>query len=105
MNWNIAQAKQHFSQVVKQSTEEPQLIYNRNLAVAVVVGAEEFAAFEAWRKSHIHPPMLDEVFAELRGLAAGDEDPLPDPDRFSNSRTNAFVEMLEEDADSDNVPS
>lgn len=104
MNWNIAQAKQHFSEVVKQAAEEPQLIYNRNQAVAAVVGAEEFAAFETWRKSHTQPPMLDEVFAELRALAAGDEDPLPDPDRSANGRVNAFLEMLEEEAESDDVP-
>lgn len=74
MNWNIAQAKQHFSEVVKQAAEEPQLIYNRNQAVAAVVGAAEFAAFEAWRKAHAEP-LLGEVFAELRALADGDEDP------------------------------
>lgn len=43
MNWNIAQAKQHFSEVVKQAAEELQLIYNRRQAVTAVVGAEEFA--------------------------------------------------------------
>jgi len=103
MTWNIAQAKQHFSEVVKQAAEEPQLIYNRNQPVAAVVGAEQFAAFEAWRESQAEQPMLDEVFAELRALAAGDEDPLPDPDRAGNGRVNAFVALLEEETESDDV--
>jgi len=37
MNWNIAQAKQHFPEVVKQAGTEPQIIYNRNTPVAAVI--------------------------------------------------------------------
>jgi len=36
------------------------------------------------------------AFAELRALAAGDPDPLPDPDRYGGVRRNAFAEMLDE---------
>lgn len=97
MNWNIAQAKQRFSEVVKQANEAPQLIYNRNQPVAAVIGAEDFAAFEEWRKAQTHRRSLADEFAELRALANGDEDPLPDPDRIGNERVNAFVEMLEQE--------
>ena len=97
MNWNIAQAKQHFSEVVKQATTEPQLIYNRNQAVAAVVGAAEFAAFEEWRKAQARPRTLADEFAELRKLmqAEGFENGLELPPR--SDRPNAFDEMLEEE--------
>jgi prevent-host-death family protein len=97
MNWNIAQAKQRFSEVVKQASEEPQLIYNRNQPVAAVIGAEEFAAFEEWRKARSKPRTLADEFEELRQLiqAEGFEDGLELPPR--SDRPNAFVEMLEEE--------
>jgi prevent-host-death family protein len=37
MNWKIAEAKQRFSELIHAVTKEPQLIYNRNELVAVVV--------------------------------------------------------------------
>jgi prevent-host-death family protein len=97
MNWNIAQAKQRFSEVVKQAAEEPQLIYNRNQPVAAVIGAEEFAAFEEWRKARSKPRTLADEFEELRQLmrAEGFEGGLELPPR--SDRPNAFVEMLEEE--------
>ena len=98
MPWNIAQAKQHFSEVVKQAAEEPQLIYNRNQPVAVVIDAKEFARFEEWKKAQEKPRTLAEDFDELRALAAGDPDPLPDPNRWGSGRPNAFLEMLEEES-------
>jgi prevent-host-death family protein len=103
MPWNIAQAKQRFSEVVKQASEEPQLIYNRNQPVAAVIGAEEFAKFQEWRKTQTMPRTLADDFAELRALAAGDPDPLPDPDRRGPGRPNAFLEMLEEEESLTNV--
>ena len=48
MSWNIAQAKQRFSEVVRQAAEEPQLIYNRDHLVAAVIDAEDFEAFKQW---------------------------------------------------------
>jgi prevent-host-death family protein len=97
MPWNIAQAKQHFSEVVKQAAEEPQLIYNRNQPVAVVIDAKEFARFEEWKKAQEKPRTLAEDFAELRELLKeeGFEDGLEIPPRVD--RPNAFVEMLEEE--------
>lgn len=96
MNWNIAQAKQHFSDVVKQAATEPQIIYNRNTAVAVMIAAEDLAEYRAWKKGR-QQKTLSEEFAELRRLAAGHPDPLPDPDRFAVMRPNAFADMLDEE--------
>lgn len=96
MNWNIAQAKQHFSDVVKLAATEPQIIYNRNTAVAVLIAAEDLSEYRAWKEGRKQKTLGDE-FAELRRLAAGDPDPLPEPDRFAAMRPNAFADMLDEE--------
>ena len=49
MTWNIASAKQQFSEVVRLTAEEPQAIYNRDKPVAVLISAEEFEEFKQWR--------------------------------------------------------
>ncbi|MFO1420456.1 MAG: type II toxin-antitoxin system Phd/YefM family antitoxin [Candidatus Competibacteraceae bacterium] len=93
MSWNIAQAKQRFSEVVKQAAAEPQLIYNRDRLVAAVIDADTFGAFQTWRQRQ-RTRTLGEAFAELRALAAGDENPLPIPER--RDRPNAFLKVLDE---------
>ena len=65
MWWNIAQAKQQFSEVVQLSAIEPQAIYNRNTAVATVVSAEEYALFQPWRVA-TEEPTLEQQFEELK---------------------------------------
>lgn len=95
MSWSIAQAKQSFSEVVRLSVQEPQQIYNRNQWVAAVVGAEDMAAFEAWRRQSARRSLADE-FAELRQLMREDDDVLPAPPRID--RPNAFGQMLAEEA-------
>jgi prevent-host-death family protein len=98
MNWNIAQAKQHFSDVVKQAATEPQIIYNRNTPVAVMIAAEDLAEYKTWKEQQ-RPQTLADSFAELRQLMidAGFVDGLELPSRSSISRPNAFVQMLEEE--------
>jgi len=98
MNWNIAQAKQHFSDVVKQASAEPQIIYNRNTPVAAMIAADDLAEYQAW-KSQRKQKTLGEEFAGLRQLMidAGFEDGLELPPRSSIGRPNAFVQMLEEE--------
>ncbi len=96
MPWNIAQAKQRFSEVIRQTAEEPQRIYNRGRLVAAVIDAEDFEAFQAWRQRQ-KVKTVGEAFAELRALAAGDENPLPVPER--RDRPNAFLEVLDELSD------
>jgi prevent-host-death family protein len=97
MPWNIAQAKQHFSDVVKQADKEPQLIYNRHRPVAALINARDFEAFEAWRRKQATSRSLAEEFAELRALALGDDDPLPDVDRHAMGRPDVFADCAEED--------
>jgi prevent-host-death family protein len=97
MNWNIAQAKQHFSDVVKQAATEPQIIYNRNTPVAAMIAAEDLAEYRAWKDTHPGKPSLVDAFAHMRELANGDPDPLPDPHRLEGGRANAFLEMLAEE--------
>jgi prevent-host-death family protein len=96
MNWNIAQAKQHFSDVVKQAATEPQIIYNRNTPVAAMIAAEDLAEYRAWKDTQKRPTLL-ESFAELRQLLidAGFEDGIDTGPR--TTRPNAFVDMLEEE--------
>lgn len=97
MNWNVAQAKQHLSEVIREAAREPQLIYKHNRPVAAVIAAEDLADYRAWKEQQAKPQTLFDAFAELRRLAAGDPDPLPEPDRFAAMRPNAFAEMLKEE--------
>lgn len=59
MAWNIADAKQRFSEVVRLSVEEPQPVFNRSRPVAVVISAAEYSAFETWRSARQTPTRLD----------------------------------------------
>jgi prevent-host-death family protein len=71
MTWNIASAKQQFSEVVRLTAQEPQAIYNRDKPVAVLVSATEFEAFKHWQQTQLRPSMND-LFAEIRGVLAAD---------------------------------
>ena len=99
MHWNIAQAKQHFSDVVKQAAIEPQIIYNRNTPVAAMITAEELAEYRSLKHAASAPAkksLLDH-FAEMRQILidAGDLNGLEIQPRVD--RPNAFVEMLEQE--------
>ncbi|TAN52611.1 MAG: prevent-host-death protein [Methylococcaceae bacterium] len=95
MTWNIAQAKQRFSEVVHASAREPQQIRNRNKVVALVVGGADMAAFEAWRRQAARRSLADE-FIEARLLLAEEDGAPPMPPRVD--RPNAFAQMLAEAA-------
>jgi prevent-host-death family protein len=99
MNWNVAQAKQHLSEVIREAAREPQLIHNRNRPVAAVIAAEDLAEYRVWKETRALPPtrMLADEFAELRRILvdAGFEDGLEIPPHID--RPNAFVQMLEEE--------
>jgi len=95
MTWNIAQAKQQFSEVVRLSAQEPQAIYNRDKPVAVLINADEFEAFRQWRAEQ-HEPTLAAQFAESRlALQQAGADALRILARGDVQRPNAFVQMLE----------
>ena len=110
MNWNIAQAKQRFSELVREAQTAPQLIYNRDTPVAAMIAAEELAEYEAWKAARAKTRTLGEEMAELRQILIeeGIADGLDIPPR--GMRPNAFVQMLDEEypelsADSTRNPS
>ena len=91
MSWNIANAKQQFSEVVRLTAEEPQAIYNRDKPVAVMVSAEEFEEFKRWRDAQ-RTPTMSELFADIRAalIAEGFEDGIEVPPR--TTRFNPMVD-------------
>lgn len=68
MSWNIANAKQQFSEVVRLCVQEPQPVFNRSRQVAVVISTEDYTAFEAWRSAQQAPATLgvDGLFGPAR---------------------------------------
>lgn len=90
MTWNIASAKQQFSEIVRLTAQEPQAIYNRDKPVAVMISAADFEAFRQWQAARDRPKMA-ELFAEIRAiLAAEGEDGIDIPPR--TTRYNAMVD-------------
>jgi PHD/YefM family antitoxin component YafN of YafNO toxin-antitoxin module len=93
MTWNIAQAKQQFSEVVRLSVQEPQAIYNRDKPVAMLVNAELFEEFHQCHTRQ-HEPTLSEQFSEIRtALQDARLAGLELPARSTTQRSNAFVEI------------
>ncbi|MBD2525217.1 type II toxin-antitoxin system prevent-host-death family antitoxin [Nostoc sp. FACHB-133] len=93
MNWRIAEAKQRFSELIHAVTKEPQLIYNRNELVAVVVEAEIFEEFLTWRKQHEKISLAD-VFKELRQIVVEEDYILEVPTR--QDRLNPFADAIDD---------
>ncbi len=88
MTWNIANAKQQFSEVVRLAAQEPQPIYNRDKPVAVLISAQDYEDFKQWQAQR-KQPSLSELFAEIRAiLAAEGEDGIEIPPR--TDRPNPF---------------
>lgn len=92
MNWSLAEAKQRFSEVVRRAAEEPQLIYNRDSLVAVMVQPEDLRGYEAWREERERRTVGD-AFAELRAICAEEGFELPPPPR--EDRPNPFAGALD----------
>jgi prevent-host-death family protein len=88
MSWNIADAKQRFSELVRQAVAEPQLIYNRKRLVAAVIDAEDYQAFKAWSEQRAARSLAEEM-AELRQLMQEEDYELTLPPR--STRPNAFI--------------
>ena len=68
-DWLTGDAKQRFSEVLRQSEIEPQKIFRRNRLVAAVIAARTFEEFERWRQS-TQQRTLGEAFAEVRELTS-----------------------------------
>ena len=67
--WLTGEAKQRFSEVLRQSESEPQLIFRRDRLVAAVISAEAFEEFKRWRES-TERRSLAAAFDEVRELCA-----------------------------------
>jgi len=88
MKWNVAEAKQRLSELLRAAAREPQAILSRSRPVAVVVDAEAFEEFKAWQAAR-RARTLAEAFEELRSIAAPAGYVLPLPRR--RNRRNAFA--------------
>ena len=93
MRWNVAQAKQSLSEVLRQANSEPQAIYNRERLVAAVVGGSLLEEFLRWRADH-GTRTVGDAFADLRALCAEEDYELPMVER--STRPNPFAELLDE---------
>jgi prevent-host-death family protein len=81
MDWNIGDAKQHLSEVVRLAADEPQVLKNRDKPVAVVIAADQFDDYLAWRARAEQP--VARALRELDAIVADDDgvDGLPIPPR------------------------
>jgi len=84
--WTVGEAKQKFSEVIRLSEREPQLIYRRDTLVAAIVSVEREEDVAGAR-----PPSLAERFEEARTLFRSESYRLAVPSR--RSRKNAFLEV------------
>ncbi len=91
MPWNIARARQKFSEIIRRAADGPQLIYNRKRLVAAVIDAEEFRAFKAWSE-RAAGRTLDEEFAELHQIMQQENFELTVPPR--STRRSKSIETL-----------
>jgi prevent-host-death family protein len=92
MEWTIAEARQRFSQLVKDAHLEPQLITNRSRPVAAVLDAETFLKFQEWRQQ-CRRSLFDSL-QDLGRICHEENYQLAIPDRLN--RTNPFAEGLDE---------
>ena len=87
MEWRVAQAKQHLSQLLDAAAAEPQLIFNRDRLVAAVIDPREFEAFRSWKEQRAAP--LLEGFRTLQSICSEESYSLEVPLR--QDRTNPFA--------------
>lgn len=90
MNWTIAKARQHFSELLQEAAREPQAVCNRNRPVAAVVDFETYRKFAEWQAAIMNRTIGD-AFDDLRGLCAGAIDA---PER--SDRDDAWTQELDE---------
>ena len=93
MHWNVAQAKQHLSEMVRAAAEEPQLIYNRDRLVAAVVSADTWEQFSAWQRER-QKRSVGAAFSSLREILREEDYTLELPER--SDRPNAFADGLDD---------
>jgi prevent-host-death family protein len=91
VKWKLAEAKQQLSKVVRLSQREPQILQNRNEAVAAVVSVEEYERFREWRDREGRT--LQSAFEELRRISEAESWELELAPRAD--RPNPFVAARE----------
>ena len=72
MNWRVGEAKQGLSKLLRQATNEPQMVYSRDRLVAAVISPELYAEFESWRDDR-RKRTLDQSFDEVREICREDD--------------------------------
>jgi hypothetical protein len=87
--WTIARARGGFSELLRAAGRSPQVVYNRDRVVAVVVDPETFRRLaEAGQRS------LGDAFAELRSVGSGADSSLIVAER--TTRPDEFADVLDE---------
>jgi len=89
MNWEIPEAQQQFSELVKAALTEPQPIYKRNQLMAFMVEAGLFQEFLEWQRQK-QKPSVAEAFEDIRQVAQEENFTLEVPTR--ENRTNPFLD-------------
>ena len=92
-DWNIAEAKQKLSKLLRAACDEPQRILNRGRPVAAVVDVELYEAFMDWLDRRARRTMA-EAFRELREIADDERYLIEVPPR--EDRPNELPEVLDE---------
>jgi len=78
--WNVGEAKQRFSELLRAAESGPQIILNRERPVAALLAAGMFRDFEIWRKER-GENSVGAAFGELRGILKEEEYRLETPAR------------------------
>lgn len=87
--WNVGEAKQQFSEVLRRSAMEPQLIYRRDQLIAAVVAMDDKNVASISKRRTIA-----DRFEEARELFRQENYQLPQARR--RTRANSFVKALNE---------
>ena len=88
MDWNTAQARQQFSQLLQAAGSEPQRIFNRNTLIAAVIDAASFEQFKRWQALQQNRT-VGGAFSELRRICAEEDYRFEIPERAD--RANPFA--------------
>jgi hypothetical protein len=91
----VAEARESFSELLREAAKRPQLIFSRDRPVAAVVNPEIFEEFQSWQESR-QGRTIGQAFAELRRLCAEERYTLELPER--EDRPNVFADVVDESA-------
>ncbi|MEL6463102.1 MAG: prevent-host-death protein [Cyanobacteria bacterium J06621_15] len=67
MAWTIEEAQEKLTELINAASSEPQLIYNKQQAVAAIIEAELFQEFLNWHQQRRKPSLTD-ALTQLRQL-------------------------------------